>query len=107
MNQPIRNKTPIRNATPEICRDQNNIYHSNGFLISRIIYNSPARIKAIPPTISYFQEINRIINKISAGILCMKNPNIVCQKLNPVPKTSSDIKAKKQINIMDKILGVQ
>ena len=71
------------------------------------MYNSPARIKAIPPTISYFQDINRTINKTSAGILCINNAPNVCQKLNSEEKTSNDINAKKNMNIIDKTLGVQ
>lgn len=69
LNHPTVNRIPIRNAGPAIMRDQDNIYHSNGFIISKMIYNNPARIKAIPPTISCFQEINRTANKISDGIL--------------------------------------
>ena len=97
----------MRNAIPEICIAHDIIYHSNGFLNSRIIYNNPARINAIPPTISYFHDINRTINKINTGILCMNNPNTVCQKLNSPEKTSNDINAKNNMNIIDKILGVQ
>ena len=66
-----------------------------------------ARIKAIPPTISYFQDINRTINKTSAGILCINNPTAICQKLNSGEITSNENNAKKHINIMDRILGVQ
>ena len=76
----------MRNAGPAIGRDQNSIYHSRGFDIIILViliplYNSPAKIKAIPPTISYsyFQDIIRTINKTSAGILCINNPKIVPQ----------------------------
>ena len=83
------------------------MYHSNGFLINTRIYNSPARIKAIPPTISYFQDISRTTNNTSVGILCINNAPSVCQKLNSEEKTSNDINAKKNMNIMDIILGAQ
>lgn len=86
---------------------QDNIYHSNDCLISRIIYSSPARIKVIPPTISYFRDINRTTNKTRAGILCINNAPSVCQRLNSREKTSNDINAKNNMNIIDKILGVQ
>jgi len=105
------NKIPMRNAGPLICRAQNNIYHSDGFLrifINKItIYNIPAKIKTIPPTISCFQDINRTINKTNAGILCTNNPNTVSQKPNFMSKTSKENMAKNSIKIIDKILGVQ
>ena len=107
LNQLIRNIIPIKKAIPEICIAQDSIYHSNGFLINTTIYTSPARIKAIPPTISYFQDISRTTSKTSAGILCINNAPIVCQKLDSEEKTSNDINAKKDMNIMDRILGVQ
>jgi len=97
----------MRNAVPEICIAHNSIYHSNGFLNSMTIYNNPARINAIPPTISYFHDIIKTTNKIITGILCMNNPINVCQKLNSEEKTSNDINAKNNMNIIDKILGVQ
>ena len=71
------------------------------------MYSSPARIKAIPPTISYFQDISSTTNNTSVGILCISNPTTVCQKLNSEEKTSNDINAKKNMNIMDNILGAQ
>ena len=83
------------------------MYHSNGFLINTRIYNSPARIKAIPPTISYFQDISRTTNKTSAGILCINNPTTVSQKLNSEEKMSNDINARKDMNKIANILGVQ
>ncbi|MCR4285214.1 MAG: hypothetical protein NUV97_04210 [archaeon] len=108
MNQPIKNKIPIKNAGPEMINDQENMYHSNwGFINKRKIYNNPTIIKAIPPTHSYFQEINKITNKRKDGILWRNSAKIVCQKLSPIPKTSKEKRAKKQINIIDKILGVQ
>jgi len=101
------NKIPMKNAGPAIMRDQDSIYHSNGFISNITIYNSPARIKAIPPTISYFQEIIRTTNKISDGILCITNPRIVCQNPRFKSKISNENKAKKRMNSIDKILGVQ
>lgn len=88
-------------------RDHDSIYHSIGFISSKTIYNSPARIKAIPPTISCFQEITKITNKMSDGILCMNNPAIVCQNPKFISKTSSEKRARKRMNSIDKILGVQ
>jgi hypothetical protein len=107
LNQLIRNKIPIKNAVPEIIAIPNTIDHSNVFLINKKIYNNPAKIKAIPPTISYFQEINKTTNNMIVGILCINNPSTVSQKLNSEEKTSNDINAKKNMNIIDKILGVQ
>ena len=103
----MTNRIPIKKANPEICMAQASIYHSKGFLISKMIYNIPAKIKEIPPTISYFQDINRTINKTRAGILCINNAPSVCQKLNSPEKTSNDINAKNNMNIIDKTLGVQ
>jgi len=70
-------------------------------------YKTPAKIKAMPPTISCFQDINRTINKISAGILCMNNPRIVSQKPNPVPRTSKENIAKNRMKMIDRVLGAQ
>jgi len=109
LNQPIKNKIPIKKAIPANCMAQDNKYHSNWPLFNNMetIWANPARIKTIPPTISYFQEINRTINKINTGILWINSPNIVCQKLSSEEKTSKDIKARKMRNIIDRILGVQ
>lgn len=71
------------------------------------MYNNPAKIKAIPPTISYFQEINRTTNKTSAGRLCINNTPSVCQKLNLGEKTSNENSIKNKIKIIENILGVQ
>ena len=101
----------MMNAGPLICKTQNSIYKLEGLfsmLINKIkIYNIPAKIKAIPPTISYFQDINRTANRINTGILCIRNPTTICQKLNSGEMTSNENNAKKHINIIDKILGVQ
>ncbi len=89
------NKIPIRNAGPLICKAQNSIYNSNwGFVNNKKIYNKPTKIKLIPPTISYFHDINKTTSKISAGILCINNPTAICQKLNPGEKTSNENNAK-------------
>jgi hypothetical protein len=107
----MMNKIPTRNAGPAIIRIQDIIYHSNEFLSAFIniitTYNVPAEIKTIPPTISCFQDIIRVINKINTGILCINNPTTICQKFNSGEITSNENKAKKQINIIDRILGVQ
>jgi len=111
LSQLITNKIPIRNAGPAICRDQNNIYHPDGLLgivINKLtIYNIPAKIKTTPPTISCFQDIDRTANRINTGILCINNPTTICQKLNSGEITSNENNAKKHINIIDRILGVQ
>ena len=81
------NKIPMRNAGPAMVAAQESMYHSNwGFINNKKIYKSPAKIKAIPPTISCFQDINKTTNKTSAGILCINNPTAICQKLNPGEK---------------------
>lgn len=72
-----------------------------------MIYKNPAKIKAIPPTISYFQEIIVTTNKIRAGILCINNPIAISLALNPGSKTSKENIIKKRINSIDNILGVQ
>jgi len=97
----------MSNAIPEIWMAQASIYHSKGFLINRAIYNIPARMKAIPPTISCFHDINKIISKINTGMLCINNPSKICQKLNSGEKTSNDISAKNSKNMIVNILGVQ
>ncbi len=105
--QLIRNRIPIRNAIPEICTAQDSLYHSNGFCINTAIYNSPARIKAIPPTISYFHEIIRIIVRIIEGILCMNNPRIVPQKDNFMSNMSRLKRLRKSMKIIASIRGAQ
>jgi hypothetical protein len=112
LSQFIINKIPIRNAGPEICKHQSSLYHSIGFdiiipIIFIPLYKSPARIKTIPPTISCFQDINKTINKINTGILCINNPSTVPQKPNFISKISKEKMAKNSIKIIDKILGVQ
>ena len=86
LNQPTRNKIPIRNAGGAMMRGQESIYHLIGSDVTASImhvplYNSPARIKTIPPTISCFQDISKTINKTSEGILCINNPRIVPQNI--------------------------
>lgn len=107
----MRNNAPIKNAGPAIIRDHDIIYHSNefmnAFIINIAMYKNPANMKTIPPTISRFHDIMRTASKMSAGILCMNNPKTICQKLNPGEKTSNENIAKKQMNNIDKILGVQ
>jgi len=83
------------------------MYNSNGFLNRNKIYNNPAKIKKIPPTISYFQDITRMINKKREDKLCINNPSIVPQKPRFISKISRENNAKNKINIIDKILGVQ
>jgi hypothetical protein len=107
LNQLIINKIPIRNAGPVIVKLQDRAKYHTTDRDTIIIYNNPANKKAIPPTISYFQDMIRTINKTNVGILCINNPMSICQKLNLEEKTSNDINAKKNINIIDKILGVQ
>jgi hypothetical protein len=107
LSQLIKNKIPITNAGPEIIIDQYRAIYSGWFKSVMIKYSIPARIKAIPPTNSYFQDINKTTSKISTGILCINKPTIVCQKFNFKSKMSDENKAKKQRNISDNILGVQ
>lgn len=80
----IKNNIPMRNAGTAIGSDQNSIYHCGGGLVNMVInnlaiYRIPAKINATPPTISYFQDINNINNRMNVGILCMSNANIVPQ----------------------------
>lgn len=84
LNQPIKNSIPIKKAGPEIGRLQKRYSNLkdgslNMFVTSVPMYKSPARMKAIPPTISYFQEIIKIIKRIRLGMLCMNKPKIVPQ----------------------------
>jgi hypothetical protein len=110
-SQLIMNKIPIRNAGPAIVRHQDKPYHPrlplNICVKINATYNAPARIKTIPPTISRFHDINKTISKINTGILCINKPAAICQKLNSGEITSSENNAKKHINAIDKILGVQ
>lgn len=67
----------------------------------------PARIKAIPPTISRFQEIINMAVRTNDGMLCIKNAATVPQKPSPVSKTSNENNDKKSMNIIERIRGVQ
>ena len=110
LNQPIRNKIPIRNAGPSITRDiARAIYQGSrvSLIIEDVRCAIPARIKAIPPTISYFQEIDRTITKINTGILCINNPINMSPKLDADSKTSKENRAKNSINKILNILGIQ
>ncbi len=64
-------------------------------------------MNVMPPTISYFQDINRMISKISAGILCINSASTVGQNLEVFSKTSKENIAKKRIKIIANIRGVQ
>ena len=97
---------PIKNAGPATITDQDIIYHSNlGFNASIKIYSNPARIKKIPPIISYFHETPRIIKRNNAGILCIKRPTAICCVVSPGTNTSSENSIRKRTNIIPKILG--
>ena len=67
----------------------------------------PAKIKIIPPTISCFHDIIKIINKNNAGMLCINKPSAICQAVRPGSKTSNENIIKKRTNIIPNILGVQ
>jgi len=101
----------MRNAGPAIVKIQETPHHPicppNICGITVTVYSNPARIKTTPPTISRFQDIIRTANKTNAGILCISKPTTICQKLKPGSKTSKENNAKKHINIIDRILGVQ
>lgn len=71
------------------------------------IYNIPANMKKIPPTISYFQDTNRTTNKRNTGMLCMNNPNAQSTKLVQESNTSNENIARNKRNKIDRILGVQ
>jgi len=92
-NHPIKNKIPIKNAGIAITNDSS--------------MSNPAKIKPIPPTISYFREIIKIIVKINAGILCINKPTTICQAVNPIPKISNENIIKKRTNITPNIRGAQ
>lgn len=101
-------KPPITTAVPAIWMLQTRaIPELRAWLNAKKIYKIPARINAIAPTTSRFQEIIRIMRRIRVGMLCMKSPTTVSQKLYPLPKTSSEKRARKAMNMMDNILGVQ
>lgn len=72
-----------------------------------IRYNDPAKIKNIAPTISCFQDINKIIDNINTGILCIKRPIIISFAVAVGVITSNENKAKNNMKIIDNILGVQ
>jgi hypothetical protein len=95
------------NAGPAIVIDQDRaICHSTRCIVVQM-YAKPARMKTTPPTISYFQEIIRTINKTKTGILCMNNPRTVPQKSYCASKISSENMARKRRNKIDRILGAQ
>jgi len=64
-------------------------------------------MKTIPPTISCFQEIIKIINKNKAGILCTNKPTAIWLAVDSGSKISSENNIKKIMNIIDNILGAQ
>ncbi len=101
----------MKNIGTLICRVQNNIYQSDGFLSMFITiittYDIPAKIKTIPPTISRFHEIATTAARIRAGILCINNPTAISQALNPGSKTSNENNIRKRTSTIDRILGVQ
>jgi hypothetical protein len=104
----IKNKIPIKNVGPEIVRLQDSlIYQAIPARAVNMIYNNPAVIKAIPPTISYFHAIINTAIKINVGTLCNNIPVIICPKLKPGDMTSKENSAIKQIKSIDIILGVQ
>lgn len=83
-SQPIKNKMPIKNAGPAIVKHHDNLYHSIGLAVNKSTilipqYINPARINAIAPTISCFQDISKIISKTNDGMLWINNPVTVPQ----------------------------
>lgn len=103
---------PIRNAGPKIIKDQNDINHWWGDVLNMLMstsvrYSIPASENAIAPTISYFQDMNKIINKINDGMLCSKSMINASPKLDAESKTSKENKDKNSINTMARIRGVQ
>lgn len=107
LNQPIRNKIPIRNAGPAIVKDQDKAVPIGTLLKVQIIYNNPAEINVIAPTNLCFQDMITRISKINAGILCINKARAISQKLKFSAKTSNEKSIKNKMNIIDKILGVQ
>lgn len=106
LNQPIKNNAPIKNAGTSSIRD---IYQGSivSLIIEDTICATPARMKATPPTISYFQDMNKTSNKTSEGILWRNKSINISLKLDADSKTSRENIPKKAINIIDRIRGVQ
>jgi len=98
---------PIRYAGPAMRNAYENMYPPNGGLMTLITYAVPASRNVIPPITSRFQDIQRMIERVSTGMLCINNPVSICQAFNPGSNTSSENKARKHINSMERILGVQ
>jgi len=110
LDQPTRNKIPTRNAGTTSIRDTARaIYHGSmvSLTMENIMCAMPARMNAIPPTISYFHDTHRTIARIKEGMLCMNRPTAICQPVNPGSKTSNENTIKKRINIIANILGIQ
>lgn len=72
-----------------------------------MIYTNPAKIKTIPPTISYFHDIINTITNINAGMLCINKPIMMSLAVAPGVNTSSENIAKNIINNIDITLGTQ
>lgn len=72
-----------------------------------VMYNAPARQKAMPPTISCFQDITRMIIRKKEGMLCISNPTIIPQKPSFMSKTSSENKERNRMNRIANTLGDQ
>jgi len=48
----------MRNAGPAICKLQESINNQDWCMATIMTYTSPAKIKTIPPTISYFHDLS-------------------------------------------------
>lgn len=84
------------------------IYHGIWELTKTIaIYNSPAPIKAIPPTISYFHDMIKTIISTNTGMLCITSPSKIWLRLKSGEMTSRENSDKNMINIIDTTLGAQ
>ena len=65
------------------------------------------RMKTIPPIVSHFQEIIRIVVRIRAGILCIRKPISFLPSGSFPPNTSNENIVINRIAIIVKILGIQ
>ena len=83
------------------------IYHLNGFIRTKAMYTRPARMKTIPPNISYLHDIRRTASRKSAGILWISNASAICQNPSSGEKTSKEKSDKNNMKTIDSILGVQ
>ena len=73
----------------------------------QIIYNSPSKIKRIPPIHSRRQVITSTTIRINVGIRCIKRAKIVSQIPLDSPNTSRAKKLINTVNTIQSVLGAK